>query len=88
MIVHIALIGYYIFDIFLTMFFGHLIILKSEELRTLLYQSNWPQQSQQFKRIAMITFERLQNPTVILVGKLFPLSLDTFSVVRQFHKHF
>lgn len=83
-IVHICLIGYYIFDIFLTMYFGNLIILKSDELRSALYQSNWTQQSLKFRRIAMILFERLRNPTNILVGKLFPLSLDTFSAVILF----
>lgn len=80
-IVHIALIGYYIFDIFLTMYFGNLIILKSDDLRTSLYQSNWTQQSMKFRRISMILLERLRNPTIILVGKLFPLSLDTFTAV-------
>lgn len=63
------------------MYFGNLIILKSDNLRSSLYQSNWPQQSLKFRRIAMIQFERLRNPTIILVGKLFPLSLDTFSSV-------
>lgn len=86
-IVHIALIGYYIFDIFLTMYFGNLITLKSEDLNWSLYQSNWPQQSLKFRRIAMILFERLRNPTIILVGKLFPLSLDTFSSVISFYFH-
>lgn len=81
-IVHVALIGYYIFDIFLTMYFGDLLIHKSDDLRVSLYQSNWVQQSLTFRRIAMILFERLQVPTVIRVGKLFPLSLQTFSSVN------
>lgn len=85
MIVHIALIGYYIFDIFLTMHFGHLIILKSVQLESCLYQSNWTQQSMKFRQIAMILFERFRAPTCILVGKLFPLSLVTFTRVIFLH---
>lgn len=65
------------------MYLGNEIKLSSDRLSFRLYESNWIKQTDTCKRILIIVLERLKIPQEIIVGKLFPLNLESFNVVNQ-----
>ncbi len=74
-------LAYSIFDIFMVMYLGNEIQLSSDELSYCLYESNWIEQTQSCKKCITILMERLKRPQELIVGKLYPLNLLTFTSV-------
>lgn len=70
-------------QIFLPCYFGNELIVQSEEMGTYVYGSNWMDlaRNTNFKKLLIVFRERLQRKTHILVGIMFPLSLETFMKV-------
>lgn len=77
----------FLLQIFLPCFFGHEVIAESEKLSTYIYSSNWvaligsPTNGREFSKILIFLMERLKYKREIVIAKLFPLSLTTFTSV-------
>lgn len=70
-------------------FHGQCIMTESEILPTRIYESNWfekidARRDGDYGKILYMFMERLKQNGQILIGKLFPLSLNTFKVVCTF----
>lgn len=72
-------------QIFLPCFLGNEMIFASNDLINSAYNSSWHVRSIGYRKLLIILMERLKRRSSILVGKLFPLSLDTFSSVNVFY---
>ena len=72
---------YNCFDIFVLMYLGNEIKLSSHRLSYCLFESNWIEQSPTCKRYIIIMTEVLKEPHEMIIGKLYPLNLKTFSSV-------
>lgn len=86
-----VIIGYNFFDIFVLLYLGNEITLSTDALSYCLYASNWMEQTQSCKRSIFIVMERLKQPQELIVGKLYPLNLETFTSVSRrlfFSQHF
>ncbi len=77
-------LGYSVFDIFMVMYLGNEIELSSDELSFCVYESNWIEQTEACKMCIIILMERLKRPQELVVGKLYPLNLLTFTSVIVF----
>lgn len=71
-------------QIFLPCFLGNEMIFASNALMNSAYNSSWHIMSIRYRKLLLILMERLKQRSRILVGKLFPLSLDTFTSVNIF----
>lgn len=69
------------FEIFMIMYFGNEIKLESGKLSYRLYESNWIDRSQSVKRDILIFGEFLRRPQELMILKIYPISLKTFSKV-------
>lgn len=69
-------------QIYIPCYYGNEIMLQSNALINHIYFSNWTEMTQRSKRSIIIFMERLKRETQIIVGKLFPLNLETFTTVR------
>lgn len=67
--------------ILLPCYFGTLIMFKSDRLSTDIYSSNWMRMDIGHRKIILIFQERLKRIANILVGRVFVLSLVTFTSV-------
>lgn len=83
-IIYGVLLGYLIFEILAIMYFGNEITLTSDDLSHRLYESDWIDQSEAYKKLMVIFMAMLKQPETIVIGKLFPLNLDTFMSVSNF----
>lgn len=72
---------YNIFDIFIVMYFGNEIKLSSNRLSYCLFESNWTGQSKSYQKTIIILGEVLKQPHQLLISKLYPLNLETFTSV-------
>ncbi|XP_037024899.1 odorant receptor 94a-like isoform X2 [Bradysia coprophila] len=72
---------YCFFDTFALMYLGNEIMVSSDKLSYCLFESNWIEQTQSCKRNILILVEYLQQPQQIIVCKLFPLNLESFSII-------
>ncbi|XP_037024900.1 odorant receptor 94b-like [Bradysia coprophila] len=72
---------YCFFDTFTLMYLGNEIMFSSDRLSYCLFESNWIEQTQCCKRSIIIVVERLKQPQQIIVCKLFPLTLESFSII-------
>lgn len=72
-------------QIFLPCFLGNEMIFASNDLMNSAYNSSWEVMSIRYRKLLLILMERLKQRSRILVGKLFPLSLDTFTSVNIFY---
>ncbi len=77
-------LAYSIFDIFMVMYLGNEMMLSSDALSQCVYESNWIDQTESCKKCIIILTERLKRPQQIIVSKLYPLSLLTFTSVCFF----
>nr|QGW45389.1 odorant receptor 16 [Bradysia odoriphaga] len=87
------LIFYFIAELFMITYFGNEIMLSSNRLSYSLFQSDWYNQSQPIKKSIIIFDEYLQQPQMLVSGKLYPLNLETFtrilkSAYSQLVQHF
>ncbi|KAJ3666968.1 hypothetical protein Zmor_002384 [Zophobas morio] len=71
------------FQIFFYCYYGTLLIEESKTLPTAVYMSRWYEYNIQTKRTLNILMERSKRPMVVRAGKLFDLSLDTFTTVLK-----
>ena len=62
-------------------YFGNEIQLYSGQLSYCIYESNWIEQSEADKKLMIIFCEILKQPHELVVAKLYPLNLDTFTTV-------
>ncbi|XP_037032708.1 odorant receptor 94b-like [Bradysia coprophila] len=79
--VYSILLFYCIADLFLITYFGNEIMLSSNRLSYSLFESEWTEQPQATKQCIIIFAEYLKQPHELLVGKLYPLTLETFSKI-------
>lgn len=81
-IAYLTFVGALLTQIFLPCYFGNALIVESEEMNTYVYGSNWmdlTRRNRNIKQLLLVFTERLQRKTQILVGVMFPMSLDTFT---------
>ncbi|XP_037025628.1 odorant receptor 94a-like [Bradysia coprophila] len=79
--VHLLVFLYFIADIFMITYFGNEIMLSSNRLSYNLFESNWYNQPQSTKMCIIIFGEHLKQPQAIVIGKLYPLTLETFTKI-------
>lgn len=84
--VYVVLLFYIIFDIFMVMNFGNEIKISSNRLSYCLFESNWIDQSNENKKRVIILTEILKQPYQLIVCKVYPLDLKSFSAVSFFRK--
>lgn len=74
------------------MFLGNEIKVASTSLLYCLFESNWMEQTETCKRKMIILSEKLKRHKLIMVAKLYPLSLEIFNSVSLIElansKHF
>lgn len=68
-------------QICLPCYFGNEVIFTGSSLSNCAYASEWYSLSLNYRKVLFIFLERLKRTSEILAGKLFPLSLDTFTSV-------
>lgn len=81
---YVCFIGSIVTQIFMLCYFGNEIIIKSNSLSMCIYNSNWTNFNLHYRKIMLVFMERLKKHSQVLVGKLFPLNLDTFTSVWYF----
>lgn len=81
-LIHLLTLLYHICEIFLIMNFGNEIMLTSDRLSYCVFESNWIDQPQATKKLLITFAELLKQPHEIVIGKLYPLTLETFRRVR------
>lgn len=84
----IGLLYYATLDIFILMYLGNEIKESSTKLMYCLFESDWTCQMKSSKRSMVILAEVLKRHQLIMVAKLYSLSLETFtsvSVVKAFY---
>ena len=78
---HFMALGYNISEIFMITYLGNEIMLSSDRLSYCLFESDWVDQPQSTKKIIIIFGEFLKQPHQLVIGKLYPLTLETFTRV-------
>ncbi|XP_037026086.1 odorant receptor 94a-like [Bradysia coprophila] len=78
-IVHFLAFIYFIYGLFMITYFGNEIMLSSNRLSYSLFESDWYNQPQSTKKCIVIFGEYLKRPQEIVIGKLYPLTLETFT---------
>ncbi|XP_037039617.1 odorant receptor 94b-like [Bradysia coprophila] len=78
---YIIEIIYCLADIFAVLYLANEIMLSADKLSYSLFESNWFVQTQSCKRNIHITMEYLKQPRCFVVGKLFPMNIETFIVI-------
>jgi len=79
--IYISLLMYNLFDIFMVMYFGNEIKVSRSRLSYCFFESNWIEQSALYKQCVIIIMEVLKQPQELVILKLYPLNLKTFSSV-------
>ncbi|XP_037025648.1 odorant receptor 94b-like [Bradysia coprophila] len=77
--VHVLVFFYLTADIFMITYVGNEIMLSSNRLSYSLFESEWYNQPQFTKKCIIIFGEYLKQPQAIVIGKLYPLTLETFT---------
>nr|ARO76421.1 odorant receptor 15 [Conogethes punctiferalis] len=72
-----------IIQIMVPCWFGTRIMDKSCLLASAIYSTDWTPRSKRFKSSLRILVERLNHPISIVGGKMFPLSLETFTSIMN-----
>ncbi|XP_037035068.1 odorant receptor 94b-like [Bradysia coprophila] len=68
-------------EIFLPCYFGTELMLKNNNLTTAAYSSNWTEFPIYLQKLLVVFMEFTKKPRILLSGKLFSLSLNSFLVV-------
>ncbi|XP_037048439.1 odorant receptor 94b-like [Bradysia coprophila] len=71
-------------QIFLPCFFGNEVIFTGSSLSNCAYSSEWYSFSLNYRKVLFVFLERLKRKSEIMAGKLFNLSLDTFTSIVHF----
>nr|QGW45405.1 odorant receptor 32 [Bradysia odoriphaga] len=72
---------YYTAEVFMITYLGNEIMLSSNRLSYTLFESDWYNQPPSTRKNIVIFGEYLKRPKKLLVGKLYPLTLETFTRV-------
>lgn len=75
---------YNISEIFMITYFGNEILLASDRLTYSLFESDWTDQPHSTKKCVTIFGEYLKQSHQLLVAKLYPLTLVTFTEVHAY----
>lgn len=86
LIINLSLSLYCIFDIFVLAYLGNEIKDSSSKLSHCLFECNWVGQTESCKSRILILMALLQQPREIIIGKLYPLNLQTFTAVSNTKK--
>ncbi|XP_037039814.1 odorant receptor 4-like [Bradysia coprophila] len=78
-VLHIFVLIYFIAELFMITYFGNEIMLSSNRLSYSLFESEWYDQPQSTKTNILIFGEYLKQSQVLVIGKLYPLTLETFT---------
>nr|QGW45427.1 odorant receptor 54 [Bradysia odoriphaga] len=78
-LINIYMFGYNISELLMITYLGNDIMLSSSRVSYSLFESNWFDQPQSTNKYVIIFGEYLKPSHQLLVGKLFPLTLDTFN---------
>lgn len=65
----------------MVLYFGNEIRLSSDQLSYCLFESDWTGQSHSCQKIIIILAEFVKQPHQLMVWKLYPLNVDTFTSV-------
>ncbi len=76
-----VVIIYFLFDTFIVMLLGNKIMESSDRLSYCLFESDWISQSPKCKKCIVIMAEVLKKSQEIIICKLYPLNLQTFTSV-------
>lgn len=68
-------------DIYLVMYLANEIRLASDKLSYRLFESNWIEQSRTCRKCVIILAEFLKQPQEMVIFKLYPMNLETFTLV-------
>lgn len=63
------------------MYMGNDIQLSSDRLSYCLFESNWIDESESYKKYVLILGEALKQHHELIIGKIYPLNLKTFTKV-------
>ncbi len=80
-VIYIVILFYNISEIFMINYFGDEIMLSSTRVLYCLFESDWFEQPQTTIKCIIIFGEYLKQPHEIIIGKLYPLTLETFTRV-------
>lgn len=64
-------------------YFGTLLVEHTNKLTCALYNCNWMEQDQTFRKTLIIFMERSQKTNIILAGGMVPINLQTFISVSN-----
>lgn len=78
---HLMLLVYDLFDILMLTYIANEIKLHSQRLRYCLFECDWVEQSNSCKKLIIIAAEYLKQPHELIIAKLYPLNLETFTAV-------
>lgn len=68
-------------EIFLPCYFGTELMIKNYNLTTATYSSNWTEFPTSMQKSIVVFMEFSKRPRILLSGKLFSLSLNSFLLV-------
>jgi hypothetical protein len=83
--IHLVVLLYTFFDIFMIMYFGNEIKISSDRLPYCLFQSDWYDQTESSKRSIIIFAELVKHPKELVIGKLYRLTLEAFTKVELYN---
>ncbi|XP_037039648.1 putative odorant receptor 71a [Bradysia coprophila] len=77
--IYVFVVFYYISHLYMITNYGNEIMLSSNRLSYCLFESDWYNQTQSTKKCVIIFGEYLKQPQTIVIAKLYPLDLTTFT---------
>ncbi|XP_037037050.1 odorant receptor 94b-like [Bradysia coprophila] len=80
--IHVYTLFYHTAELFMITYLGNEIMLSSSWLKYSLFESEFVGQPHSTKRCILVFGEYLKQPHEMLIGKLYPLTLETFTRVR------
>ncbi|XP_037025860.1 odorant receptor 23a-like [Bradysia coprophila] len=80
---HVFNLSYNISEIFMITLFGNEILVASDRLSYCLFESNFVGQTISVKKRIIIFTEYLKQPQRLMIGNLYPLTLETFTMVLK-----
>lgn len=81
LLIYLFILFYYLSEIFMITYFGNEIMLSSNRLSYCLFESEWMEQPHKTKKCIIIFGECLLQPHVLLIAKLYPLTVESFTKV-------
>ncbi|KAJ3666976.1 hypothetical protein Zmor_002390 [Zophobas morio] len=76
-------LGVVFFQILFYCYYGTLLLEENQNLMNAVYMSRWYEFDIQCRKALIMLMEGSKKPMVVTAGKLFPLSLDTFTMILR-----